>query len=140
MTVHRKAEGAGVIPQFHDNFQEKMLSMSCRGIGPLPFSLCLCCEINTVQKQHGAGGGFTTSFRLKPIIENRSPSKNLEAGNEAEVMEECAYWLNLHDLLSLLCYATLDHLPRDGTITLGWARLHQLLILKMPPRHAHRQI
>jgi hypothetical protein len=35
-------------------------------------------------------------------MEDRNSSKNLVAGTEAELMEERAYWLALHNLLSLL--------------------------------------
>ena len=38
-------------------------------------------------------------------------SQNLEAGTEAETMEECL----LPGLLSLLSCTTRDHLPKEGT-------------------------
>jgi hypothetical protein len=46
--------------------------------------------------------------------------RNLEAGTEAEAMEELAYWLASHVLLSLLYYTTLDqHLTLFGTTHSG---------------------
>lgn len=49
-----------------------------------------------------------------PYIEGR-PDKNLEAGPEAEVMEDPAYQLAPHGLLSLSSYTGQDHLPRSDT-------------------------
>ena len=44
----------------------------------------------------------------------------LEAGADAEAMEEYCLWLASPDLLSLLSYRTQDHQPRDGTTHHGW--------------------
>ena len=41
--------------------------------------------------------------------------RNLEAGADAEAMEDAAYWLASPGLLSLLSYRTQDYQSRDGT-------------------------
>lgn len=49
-------------------------------------------------------------------------------------MEGVAYWLVPPGLLNLR-YKTQDRQPRDGTTHSGLAPLHQLVIMKMLPRH-----
>ena len=44
----------------------------------------------------------------------------MKAGADAEAMEDAAYWLASHGLLSLLSYGIQDQQPRDGT-THNWA-------------------
>lgn len=53
----------------------------------------------------------------------RTQGINLEAGNEAEGMEETAYSLTICDLLSLIFYSTQDYLPQgEVTWPLMWTR------------------
>jgi hypothetical protein len=42
--------------------------------------------------------------------------RNLEAGADAELMEECCSWLGPQGLLSLLFHGTPDYQLRDGPI------------------------
>jgi hypothetical protein len=41
--------------------------------------------------------------------------RNLEAGVDAEAMEDAAYWIAFPGLLSLISYRTQDYQPKDGT-------------------------
>ena len=72
--------------------------------------------------------------------EGLKPGGNLEAGADAEAMEDAAYWLVPHGLLSLLSYRTQDHQLRDGTTHNGLVCPHQSLIIKMPCRLAYSLI
>jgi hypothetical protein len=56
------------------------------------------------------------------LVELRQ-SRNLEAGADAEAMEDAAYWLAPHGLLSLLSYRTQDHQPRNTTTHNGLGSL-----------------
>lgn len=70
-----------------------------------------------MQKQLGGG---TSLFPLTPgspssrEVRVRTQGRNLEAGADAEAMEE---WLALRGLLKLISYSTLDYQPRSGTAT-----------------------
>lgn len=64
--------------------------------------------------------------------------KNLGAATEAEPVGKTAYWLDLHNLLSLLFLATQDNVPGVAALTVDWALSFQSLTKKMTHRHAHR--
>lgn len=52
------------------------------------------------------------------VIKHHDPKRgkrNLGTGNEAEAIEEDAYWLAPHDFLSLLSYIMQDNLPMGDT-------------------------
>lgn len=55
----------------------------------------------------------------------RNPGRNLETGTEAKSMEDCSYWLVLHNLFSLLPYppGPLSHGCHQPL--LGWALPHE---------------
>lgn len=53
-------------------------------------------------------------------------------------MGKTAYWLDLHNLLSLLFLATQDNVPGVAVLTVDWALSFQSLTKKMTHRHAHR--
>jgi hypothetical protein len=71
-------------------------------------------------KQFGGGEGL---FKLTVKLLELKKGKKLEAGADAESVEDAAYWLAPYGLLSLLSYRTQDHWPRDGTsyTEIGWA-------------------
>lgn len=43
----------------------------------------------------------------------------MQAGIDAEAIEECSYWFASHDLISLISYKTQDQQHRHGTIYCG---------------------
>jgi hypothetical protein len=66
--------------------------------------------------------------------EGLKPGGNLEAGADAEAMEDAAYWLVPHGLLSLLSYRTQDHQPKHGTTHSGPGPPTSVTNKKMPYR------
>ena len=77
------------------------------------FSLVSVTVINTIAKNILGKEKVSLAHRLQSILQG-IPRRNLEAGTEAEAVEE--HSLNL---LSLLSYTAWDHLPRDGTTHSG---------------------
>jgi len=59
----------------------------------------------------------------KKVRAETHASRNLEAGTDAEAMEEAAYWLVPFGLLSLPSYSTQNYLSRDSTTACGMGPL-----------------
>jgi len=72
------------------------------------------------------------------LKEARTRNSNRTGTWRQELMQKpwkgAAYWLVHHGLLSLLCYRTQDHQPRDGTTHRELGPHYQLLRKKMPYR------
>lgn len=58
-------------------------------------------------------------------------------GTASETMDEGCFLAGFLWLLSYFTYIVQTHTPRDSSIPVGWALLHQLAIWKMPHSHAH---
>jgi hypothetical protein len=72
----------------------------------------------------GGKGLFSLNFHIVVHHWRKSGQElkqdwNLEAGADAEPMEECCPWLGPHGLLSLLSYKTQDHQPRGDSTPNG---------------------
>ena len=77
-----------------------------------------------------------TVHYLKKSGQDLKQGRNLEAGTDAEDVEECCLLLllfSLHGLLSLISYRTQDHLPRDGTTYGGLGPSSLITNLKKMP-------
>ena len=58
----------------------------------------------------------------------------LEAGTEAETMEDHAYWLVPHGFLNLFSSVTQNRCPEVALFTVTWALPYQSLMNKIPHR------
>lgn len=85
------------------------------------------------------GGKGSLGLGFHGTVHRRGLS--VKPGADADAVEEDAYWLAPHGLLILLlsgpyAHPHTDQQPEYSITTVGWARPHQSLILKMPYRSA----
>ncbi|EGV99603.1 hypothetical protein I79_006008 [Cricetulus griseus] len=62
-----------------------------------------------------------------------SQGRNLEAGADAEAVEDAAYRIPPHSFLSLISYSIQDHQPRDGTTHNGQSPSKLIINLENAP-------
>ena len=81
------------------------------------------------QSDFGGKGLFCLRFHITGHHQRKSGQelkqcRNMEAGTDTEAMEDAAYCLVPHDLVSLFSYRTKDNQPRDGTSHKGLGPPH----------------
>ena len=95
------------------------------------------------QSKMGGQGLLHSQFHItvhhqKPCGQELKQSKNLEAGADAEAMEECCLLVLLPRICSVFLIECKTTSLGMASPTKGWFLLHQSLIKKMPYRLAYR--